>query len=106
MNFSDLTRKRSISNENGRSNVHSLWQRFVGASNLLGISFNGVVSADLQLLTGNKLDWFIISQHSGSNFGSLGIKHDSHLLVRSLLQSFLQILDTLPMRLMIAMGEI
>ena len=61
VHFSDLARQSSISDEDSGADVDSLWQGFVRASNLLGVTLDGVVNADLELLTCNDIDWFVIS---------------------------------------------
>ena len=106
MNFCDLASERSVCDEDSRSDVHSLWQRFVGASDLLCIALKCVVSGYLQLLASNELDWLVISQHASSDLRSLGVKHDADLFVRSLFECFLQVLNTLSVSLVVTVRKV
>ena len=106
MNFRDLASKGSVSYEDGRSDMHRLRQRFVGASDLLSVTLNCVISANLKLLTGSKLNWLVISQHASSDLRSFGVKHDADLFVGSLFECLLQVLNTLSVGLVITMREV
>lgn len=106
MHLSDLAGKGSISNEDWRSNADCLGKTLVGTSDLGVVSLDGVVSHDLQGLSSLDVDWLVVSKESSSDLWSLGVEHDSAVLVWSLLEGLSQVVDRLGMSLVVSVREV
>jgi hypothetical protein len=106
MDLRDLAGERSISNEDGGSNGDGLWKTLVRASDLGGISLDGVVDDDLERLTCNDINRLVVPVEARSNLWTLGVQHHGAILIWSCLQSLLQVLQRLSMRLVVSVGEV
>ena len=102
----DLTSKGSISNENGGSNLHSGCELRIRTSDGGVVSFERIVGHNLQILSCGELNCLSILQESSSDFWALGVKQDSALLVRSLLEGFSEIVKRSSMGFVVTMRKV
>ena len=106
MDLGDFAGEGTISDEDGGSWTDGGWKTLVGASNLGGVTFDGIVDHDLKGLSCDELNWLGISQKTGSNLWTLGVEHNGTGLIWSLLKGLLKVLKRLSMGFVITVGEI
>ena len=88
-------REGTVSNEDCGADLNSLWKRFVGAGDFLGGSFEGVISADDQVLAGDEFNRLVVDEHASADLRALGVEHDAAGLVWSLLEGLLHVFNGL-----------
>ena len=86
VNLSNITDALPLSQIDLISNAHCLAQSWIGATNLLIITFLLGVNTDFELLTGNQIDRFVVSILSCKNLWSLEISHNTNMLILLLAQ--------------------
>ena len=69
------------------------------------VSFELIVGTDNEVLVCDYINWFVIYEHSSADLRALRVKHDAAGFVRSLLQGFPQVFDTLSVGLKIIEDE-
>lgn len=99
--LSNFASDGAISDEDGGAGLNALGKSFVRAGDSLVVSLDRVISHDQQLLSCSQIHRLVVSEHTSSDLRALSVQHDSASLVGSLLQSLLNIIDSLTMGLLI-----
>ena len=93
MDFGDFTGENTISDVDDGTNLHGLGKGSVGTGDAGGVTFDGVVSGDLQGLALLKLNGLVVDEETGSDLRALSVEHDSTGLVWALSQGLSEIGD-------------
>ena len=104
--LSDLASQRAIGDVDGGADLDAGGEGLVRAHNLVLVALIGEVGDDLEALAGNNVDGLAVLEQTSADLGTLGIEQKSALLVRSLLEGFTQVLNTLAVALMVTVREV